>query len=190
MSITQYEGILSQVDKDGNVVEMYPYVKTDDTLALKGKPADAAATGATINNISTELRNAIIEAVNIAKGRNQAVVYETYSEMIEALSLMGNEVLKRGYNIYVATPSVPDLWVYSVEENSTSYEYVNDDTFANAIKENVTVQIGYYKVAQLETQKVDLTSVDQKLKELEERMKTMTTYEWNESTATLNIITT
>lgn len=203
MPNTQFEGIFSQVDKDGNVVEMFPHVKTDDTFTIKGKPADAKAVGdkcTEFTNICDELRNSITEAINIAKGMNQAVVYDNYSSMVSALSGMGNTSLKRGYNIYIATASVPDLWVYSVEESYQNYTYTSDDALAEGIKNNVFVQIGYYKVAQLETQKVDLTPVNEKIAALEAthksdiaaleaRVKTMTTYQWDASSSTLNIIT-
>ena len=45
MTTAQYEGILTHVDANGNETQMYPEVKTDTTLSVSGKAADAAAVG-------------------------------------------------------------------------------------------------------------------------------------------------
>lgn len=42
---TQYEGVLTQVDSEGNVYELFPKVKTDSSLSISGSPADAAKVG-------------------------------------------------------------------------------------------------------------------------------------------------
>ena len=104
-----------------------------------------------------ETQSAIETVSQIAKGANQALSYENYENMITALNAMSNVVLKKGQNIYIGTVGVPDLWVFSVEETSSTYTFVDDGTLVNLLKENVAVQIGYYKIAMLETQKVDLS---------------------------------
>ncbi len=93
----------------------------------------------------------------IAKGKTSALAYETYADMISSFNSMDNESMKRGWNIYIATLNVPDLWIYKVEETASEYTYVDDETFTEELKTNAVVQIGYYKVAALETGKVDLT---------------------------------
>ena len=108
----------------------------------------------------TNLSNDVDTVEAIAKGRNQALAYNSYSEMITALNTMSKDELKRGQNIYIGTVGVPDLWVYGVETTKTTYTYTNDETFVNGLNNNVTVQVGYYKLAQLETQKVDIGSIN------------------------------
>lgn len=156
----KYEGVLSYLDESGNEVELYPNVKTDSTLTQSNKAADAKVVGDKLTNLETSV-NGIEEGLStvesIAKGANQCLSYESYEAMITALNAMDNTKLKKGQNIYIGTVGVPDLWIYSVEESSSSYTFTDDDTLANAVKGNVAVQIGYYKVAQLETQKVDLS---------------------------------
>ena len=44
-------GVLTTLDDNGNIVEMYPEVITDTTLSISGKPADAAAVGEALTNI-------------------------------------------------------------------------------------------------------------------------------------------
>lgn len=107
----------------------------------------------------TNLSNDVDTVEAIAKGRNQALAYNSYSEMITALNGMTKDELKRGQNIYIGTVGVPDLWVYGVETTNTTYTYTNDETFVNGLNNNVTVQVGYYKLAQLETQKVDVINL-------------------------------
>lgn len=51
MTTAQYEGILTHVDDNGNEVQMYPDVKTDTTLSVSGKPADAAVVGRKLSSV-------------------------------------------------------------------------------------------------------------------------------------------
>ena len=107
------------------------------------------------------------QALAIAKGRNQSLAYNSYSEMVTALNGMSKDELKRGQNIYIGTVGVPDLWVYSVETNIVTYSYVNDETIVNSLGTDTTIQVGYYILAQLETQKVDLTNIESEIDDLQ-----------------------
>lgn len=51
MAITEYEGVLTHVDDAGNELQMYPDVKTDTTLSVSGKPADAAEVGNKLSSV-------------------------------------------------------------------------------------------------------------------------------------------
>ena len=102
-------------------------------------------------------------ARNIAKGRNQALAYSDYATMVEALNAMDNEQFNIGQNIYIGTVGVPDLWVYSIEPVLHDYNHVSDEATVELLKNNGTIQVGYYKLAMLEGQKVDLTPVNEQL---------------------------
>ena len=52
---------------------------------------------------------------------------------------------------------MPDLWICDVKETSTSYIYSNDAAITSALKSNGIIQIGYFELAQLETEKIDLS---------------------------------
>ena len=121
----------------------------------------------------TNLSNDVDTVEAIAKGRNQALAYNSYSEMITALNGMTKDELKRGQNIYIGTVGVPDLWVYGVETTNTTYTYTNDETFVNGLNNNVTVQVGYYKLAQLETQKVDVGGINANIEGLQSDVGTL-----------------
>lgn len=99
-------------------------------------------------------------ARNIAKGRNQAVAFESYASMIEALNGLDNDTYKTGQNIYIGTVGVPDLWVYSVESIMHTFEYTSDEDVVAMLEENTTIQCGHYQLAMLEGQKVDLTELN------------------------------
>lgn len=94
---------------------------------------------------------------SIAKGANQAVSFDDYQTMIAALNSLPNDKYIVGQNLMIRTLKVPDLWVSAIEETSVTYTYTDDDTFANEIITNGSVQVGYYVLSALETQKVDLT---------------------------------
>ena len=106
-----------------------------------------------------------VTARNIAKGRNQALAYSDYATMVETLNAMDNEQFKIGQNIYIGTVGVPDLWVYSVEPIMHDFAHVSDEETVELLKDNGTIQVGYYKLAMLEGQKVDLTPVNEQLSE-------------------------
>ncbi|MBE5880384.1 MAG: hypothetical protein E7288_10500 [Lachnospiraceae bacterium] len=106
-------------------------------------------------------------ARNIAKGRNQAVSFNDYVTMIAALNSMDKDEYKIGQNIYIGTVGVPDLWVYSVESIAHTFDYVSDEDIVAKLEANTTIQAGNYKLAPLEGQKVDMTTYDNKIAELE-----------------------
>ena len=108
----------------------------------------------------TKLEADVETIESIAKGCNKALAYTSYAEMIDTLNAMGSDELIRGQNIYIGTVGVPDLWVYSVETENVEYTYVDDLTFVENMDENTTVQVGYFKLAQLETQEVDIVGLE------------------------------
>jgi hypothetical protein len=77
--------------------------------------------------------------------------------MITALNALPSDVYNCGQNIMIVTVKVPDLWVSEVSEENTEYVYTSDEVFVAELEENGSVQVGYYKLSHLETQKVNLT---------------------------------
>lgn len=86
------------------------------------------------------------ESNNIAKGRNRAHVFGTTDDMKNWLADEANKGLCAvGDNLYIVDVGVPDWWVSDVLDS-------------------VDAETGwYYQIAQLETQKVDLTDVEKRL---------------------------
>ena len=79
------------------------------------------------------------------------------------LSAKDATVYRKGRNINIVTVGVPDLWVAYVETTPVTYSYTSDTAFVSALETDGTVQVGYYKLAMLETQKIDLTDYASKL---------------------------
>lgn len=65
MATMEKTGVLTSIDDNGNLTELYPEVKTDATLSVSGKAADAAAVGKALGN---KINNDYISDSNIAKG--------------------------------------------------------------------------------------------------------------------------
>ena len=114
--------------------------------------ADTYATKTALSEVETTANT----AKSIAEGRARAVSFESYSAMVTALNAATNTDYKVGDNIFIQAKEVPDLWIYSVESTTTSYTYTNDTALSTALEAGA-VQVGYYKIAAMETGKVDLT---------------------------------
>ena len=116
------------------------------------------ATDNSLDTTSKTIVGAINEVDAIAKGANQALSYSSYSTMVTAFNSASATSYNVGQNIYIQTVDVPDLWVSSVESTSSTYTYTTDAAFISDLNTNGYVQVGYYRLSALETQKVDLTN--------------------------------
>lgn len=112
----------------------------------------------TLTTINKTVPTAINEVNSIAKGANQALSYGNYQTMITAFNSLANNVYNVGQNVMIITLEVPDLWISGIESTSVPYTYTTDEAFTTALAINGYVQVGYYKLSALETQKVDLTN--------------------------------
>lgn len=112
----------------------------------------------TLNTNNKTVPSAINEVNSIAKGANQALSYSNYQSMINVFNNLANNVYNVGQNVMIVTLQVPDLWISGIESTSQTYIYTSDSDFVNALATNGYVQVGYYKLSALETQKVDLTN--------------------------------
>lgn len=100
---------------------------------------------------------------NKFNGAAKAIAYDNYSAMITAFNSLADDSYSVGQNVNIVTLNVPDLWVSSVEQTSVPYTYVDDATFTGELETNGYVQVGYYRLSALETQKVDLADYQKKL---------------------------
>lgn len=107
--------------------------------------------------IST-IQNTAYTAERIALGANQSLSFSNYQAMITAFNSLANNVYNVGQNVMIITLNVPDLWISSIESTSSAYTYTTDEAFTTELATNGYVQVGYYRLSALETQKVDLTN--------------------------------
>ena len=112
----------------------------------------------TLNTNNKTVPSAINEVNSIAKGATQAYGFPNYQQLITALNILPNDYFSVGQNLYIVTLNVPDLWISKIESTSTTYTYTTDEAFTTELATNGYVQVGYYRLSALETQKVDLTN--------------------------------
>lgn len=120
---------------------------------------------AALNSHGTELSrlgNELTTVESVAKGANQAVAFGSYEEMILTLNQIPDDIFNIGQNIYIKRLNVPDLWVSRIYDYSATYTYISDEDLIEALNNYGAVQVGYYAVSALETQKVDLTDYAKK----------------------------
>ena len=85
-----------------------------------------------------EAQDTANQAKSIAEGKVRAVVFDTVAAMTTALKAAAKTDYKIGDNLLIEETGVPDYWVSGILETNTG-------------------TYGYYTIAELETQKVDLT---------------------------------
>lgn len=89
-------------------------------------------------------------------GANKALSFENYSTMVGSLNILENSACTVGQNIMIVTLNVPDLWISKILSEKVTYEYLDDNAIIELLKSNGHIDIGYYRLSVLETQKVDL----------------------------------
>ena len=148
-----------------------------DMIVYEERPADkqlsSTSTNAVENRVVTEnfarvdnefiaTNEKIGEVESIALGAEKAITYGDYRQMVETLNALPKSFFKAGQGINIITMGVPDVWVAYVQDTSIPYTYTNDQAIADTLKTVGTLQIGYFVLAQKETQKVNLTDYAKK----------------------------
>jgi hypothetical protein len=100
----------------------------------------------------------ILRLEGLIKGKEQAVAFPTYKDVVDDMNMAATNKYPVGQPVYVQTINVPDLWVCSVENTHVDYLYSTDEEIINSLEETGTVQIGYYKLAMMETKTTDVTN--------------------------------
>lgn len=122
---------------------------TDDEIS-KAKADVTSEINGTIALVQEQLNHTAL----VAEGAAKALAYPCYSDMVTALQ--GDLELHTGQHILIQTLEVPDLWVYEVASSYSAFTYVSDESIVESLKQE-PIQVGYYKLSALETQKVDLS---------------------------------
>ena len=151
-----------EVTGAGNAVTTGSYDSATRKITLTKGETFQTATDNSLNTTSKTITGAINEVNSIAKQANVAKSYTSYSALITDLNSATATAYNVGQSFYIQTKEVPDIWVISVESSSVAYTYTTDAAFITATGATGGQQVGYYKLAQLETQKVDLANYVQK----------------------------
>jgi hypothetical protein len=87
--------------------------------------------------------------------------YADYDHMVTAINAADDGAFAIGQSMYIVTLEVPDIWISGIAQTSVPYTYVDDATLISDIATaHGALQVGYYYISQLETQKVDLTPIN------------------------------
>lgn len=149
-------------------------------IAATGKYSDLLAKPNIIDNLNSESSEDLLSARQgnelrkLIQAIPKATSYENISSLITVLNNANNQEFNVGHKLFIQDTNVPDYWVYSVENSNVNYSYIDDKTFIDYISENGTLQVGYYKIAVSEADKVDFTDyatrtwVEEEIKEVED----------------------
>ena len=175
--VANVPNILLQQDWDIRVyIYCSDYTKIEKrfVVARRSKPADYVYTETEIKSLDSldnrvcnledediRLNRRIDETEALAKGATHGEVFMTYEDAVAALNAADKDFLKVPEHVLIRTVGVPDLWVMEIAEEKAEYVYVDDQTLADAVASG-SLQIGYYVLSALETQKVDLSDYAKK----------------------------
>lgn len=177
LRVANVPNILLQTDWDIRVyIYCSDFTKIEKRFAVnrRSKPADYVYTETEIKSFGTlenriyaledediRLNRRIDEAEALAKGATSGKVYVNYEAMVSALNAADNTFLSIPEHVLIQTIGVPDVWVMLIDNNSVPYEYTNDQEIVDALASGY-IQVGYYVLSALETQKVDLSDYAKK----------------------------
>jgi hypothetical protein len=116
---------------------------------------------ARVDNELNEFKQRVDSIEEVAKGAIEAKSFMTYADFVAEINAESKDRYKVGQHFIIQAIGVPDLYIYGVSETSSTYAYTNDKAVVDATTEGY-VQVGYYLISQLETQKVDLTDYAKK----------------------------
>ena len=108
--------------------------------------------------ISRATQRELSRIQGLIKGGENAVSYNSYEALVNDFNILGPDVYNVGQSVFISTLKVPDLWVYGVEEEFEEFVYIDDSTIESILKIDGTFKVGYYRLAALDTLKVDLSN--------------------------------
>ena len=156
---TEYFDVLAEKGQNGeNGADGHTPIKGTDYWTTQDKQEIVTDVETDLQPTITAIQNTANTAKSIAEGANQSLSFSNYQAMITAFNSLANNAYNVGQNIMIITLNVPDLWISSIESTSQTYTYTTDEAFTTALETNGYVQVGYYRLSALETQKVDLTN--------------------------------
>lgn len=136
--------ILHKISKTGSYADLLNKPNVVDNL-------DSTSSTDVLSANQGSVLKSMVQALPSAKS------FTNIQAMITALNSYSNTEMNVGTSIYLQQTDVPDFWVYSKADSSVAYTYTTDSAFIEAVQTNGSVQVGYYKLAILETAKVDLS---------------------------------
>lgn len=137
-------------------ITLHRVAKTGSWNDLVGKPN-------VVDNLNSTSSTDILSAKQggelkkLIQAIPQATSFASVADMITLVNASTNNAYNVGHNLYIIATSVPDFWVSSVQTSKVTFSGTPAELIAQ-IKSNGSVQVGYYKISMLETEKLDLTN--------------------------------
>lgn len=124
--------------------------------AASDAAASASSAATSANTAETSAAAAAIsanEAKAIAEGRSRSRGYDTLALAIAAINSATNTDYSIGDSFYIRETGVdvPDIWVSNTYAENVQYTFTTSEAFNNALVADGFVQVGFYKIAKLET---------------------------------------
>lgn len=162
-------GIRDGEDEE-NVLSFYEKIQSiaDTSIATEAK-AGLVKAGEDVHVTTDGTMNVpkLLELENLIKGASSAKVCEDLEDMVAQLNTASLADFTVGTNILIKAVGVPDFWISEVYTENTPYVWTNDEDFINNLHpasspSDNSLQVGYYGISFLETDKVDLTGIAKK----------------------------
>lgn len=112
----------------------------------------------TISQNKASVDSDIDRLEHIIAGKEQALVYTNYQEVVDVFNDAVKNAYHVGQTIFIQDTIVPDLWVYSIEDTHINFAYVGDEDIIETLVSQGFVQFGYYKLAMMETKTTDVAN--------------------------------
>jgi hypothetical protein len=126
--------------------------KTHEDLGLQ--PAGDYA----LNDRVDEIESEVDAIAAIQKQAAQAISYNNYEEMLQDLASADQDKFLIGQSIFIKTDGVTDVWVFNKMSESKTYTYTTDAKVQEDLAKLSGLEVGYYVLAPLESEKVNLTN--------------------------------
>ena len=144
---------------DGKIVEI-----EETANAANATSSEAKVTSEIAENKAHKASEDAESALAIAKGANQALTFDDYTACCSWIvdnNITPNESYPVGNVILIKTLYVPDLYIYGETDTYTDTIPTNEEIVTKLATDGY-FDIGYCRLAQLETQKVDLSEYAKK----------------------------
>lgn len=159
-------GIREGEDEE-NVLSFYEKIQSiaDSNIATEAKAGLVKASeDVNVSSDGTMSIPKLPQLESLIKGASSAKVFETLEEMVTQLNDASLADFTVGTNLLIKAVNVPDFWISEIHTENIPYTWINDEDFINNIHSsllpaNASIQIGYYGISFLETDKVDLTGI-------------------------------
>lgn len=158
LSFDRSEVTIKEIALNGQFIEPDENKRVNIVLEKKDVGLDNVDNTSDMDKpISNATQRELSRIQGLIKGSENAVSYESYEALVNDFNILGPDVYNVGQSVFIATLKVPDLWIYDIEEEFEEFTYIDDATIESILKIDGTFKVGYYRLAALDTLKVDLS---------------------------------